>query len=186
METKYRKIKSLKFLYEVNEDGVVRNIKSKHILASKDVHGYREIPFCINGNFVYKYVHRLVAECWLPPKPGEDYEIDHIDRNRANNNYKNLRWVTHLENLSFRDKDAMHECMINAQKISRQMAERKILLFNDSGFSKEFGSIKEAAEYVSSVTGKTNLHTIRNGLQRCCAKQYRTSNGYKAKYINNL
>ena len=36
----FRKLKSLKFLYEINEDGVLRNIKSKKIIK-----GYIENPF---------------------------------------------------------------------------------------------------------------------------------------------
>lgn len=43
------------------------------------------------------YVHLLVAEAFLPPRPC-GHEIDHIDSNRANAHYKNLEWKTHAEN----------------------------------------------------------------------------------------
>ena len=45
------------------------------------------------------YLHCLVMEFFGPPKPAENYEIDHFDRNPENNNISNLRWVTHQENI---------------------------------------------------------------------------------------
>jgi len=43
-------------------------------------------------------VHRLVAETFLNKKPGTT-EVDHIDRNRQNNNVINLRWTNHIQNM---------------------------------------------------------------------------------------
>jgi hypothetical protein len=44
-----------------------------------------------------RYVHRLVAELVYGPCP-EGLECRHLDGDRANNDYKNLRWGTHAEN----------------------------------------------------------------------------------------
>lgn len=99
----FRKIPSLKFLYEVSEDGrTVRNVKSKHQLAmDKDWGGYYRVSPVLNGKQIHKFVHVLVAECWLGPKP-EGMECDHIDNDRHNNHYTNLRYVTKQENLEKR------------------------------------------------------------------------------------
>ena len=96
---KFRKIPSLKFLYEVSEDGrVVRNVKSKHHLRQEQVRGgYYRVSPVLNGKQVHRMVHLLVAECWLGQKP-EGLECDHIDRDRNNNHYTNLRYVTRAEN----------------------------------------------------------------------------------------
>ena len=45
------------------------------------------------------YVHRLVAEAFLPPRPTLDHEINHRDGDPTNNNVENLEWVTHQENI---------------------------------------------------------------------------------------
>ena len=55
--------------------------------------GYRRV--CIKGKTYH--VHRLIAETFLPNPENKPY-IDHIDRNRANNDVSNLRWVTVKEN----------------------------------------------------------------------------------------
>ena len=42
-------------------------------------------------------VHQLVAETFIPPVEGKRY-IDHIDRNKLNNDVSNLRYVSQGEN----------------------------------------------------------------------------------------
>jgi hypothetical protein len=47
-------------------------------------------------------VHRLVAEYYCSIPDGyniNDLEVNHKDKNRKNNNYINLEWVTSIENL---------------------------------------------------------------------------------------
>lgn len=64
------------------------------------------IPMYLNPSNGYLYVpirgkviplHRIVAE--LIPNPDGLRDVDHIDRNKLNNNPDNLRWVPHSENL---------------------------------------------------------------------------------------
>lgn len=55
--------------------------------------GYRRVG--IKGKTYY--VHRLIAETFLPNPENKPF-IDHIDRNRANNDVSNLRWATAQEN----------------------------------------------------------------------------------------
>lgn len=52
--------------------------------------------FCINGKKVNYFVHRLVAEAFIP-NPENKPTVDHIDRDPANNKVSNLRWATHHE-----------------------------------------------------------------------------------------
>ena len=48
---------------------------------------------------IKKSIHQLVAETFIP-NPNNYTEIDHIDRNKLNNHYTNLRWVSRFDNMS--------------------------------------------------------------------------------------
>ena len=52
----------------------------------------------ITNKRVDRYVHRLVAEHFIP-NPDNKNIVNHKDTNRANNHIDNLEWVTHKENL---------------------------------------------------------------------------------------
>jgi hypothetical protein len=78
--------------YLVSDDGLVMNRRSGHILALQDDRrGYNRVD--LHGK--HRKLHRLVASRFLPaPTCQEKLVIDHIDRNRRNNQASNLRWVT--------------------------------------------------------------------------------------------
>lgn len=76
-------------LYEISEDGVVRNKATKHILKVQEDNEYIKIK--LDGKT--EYVSRLVAEAFLNKEAGKEY-IRHKDNNSKNNHYKNLEWST--------------------------------------------------------------------------------------------
>ena len=47
-----------------------------------------------------KYIHRLVAEYFLPNPKGYKY-VNHLDTNRSNNNVHNLEWCTAKQNTDY-------------------------------------------------------------------------------------
>ncbi|CAL6113437.1 HNH_endonuclease [Hexamita inflata] len=59
--------------------------------------GYYQVS--IQNEFGYSqfFIHRLVSEAFLGECP-ENHEVDHIDRNRQNNQLSNLRYVTKSQN----------------------------------------------------------------------------------------
>lgn len=51
----------------------------------------------------YKYVHRIVAELFVP-NPENKPTVDHIDGNKKNNHVSNLRWATMREQWYFAEE----------------------------------------------------------------------------------
>ena len=136
----FRKIKSLKFLYEVNENGTIfRNVKSKKQLKIKlDYHhskkGYYATFVHIGGRskdakIIRVMIHKVVAECWLGECP-EGMEIDHIDRNPHNNHYSNLRYVTKSQQMKNRDHSNISKKGKENLEKARKERAKPVILFH--------------------------------------------------------
>lgn len=64
------------------------------LLMQQDIGGYKTVTLSGLGT---RLVHRLVAQAFIP-NPENKPEVNHKDRNHANNCVSNLEWVTKLEN----------------------------------------------------------------------------------------
>lgn len=80
----------------VREDGAIYNCgltrRKRWTFGSKKENGY--IHVIIDGKNYY--VHRLVAETFIPNPEGKP-TVDHINRDRSDNRVYNLRWATAKE-----------------------------------------------------------------------------------------
>lgn len=86
-------------------------ILKQHVSKSK---GYSYVGFRVDGKIVTKSVHRLVAQTFIS-NPDSLPEVNHRDCDKTNNNVDNLEWVTHEENIAYRDKCG-HTAKNNAPK----------------------------------------------------------------------
>ena len=76
--------------------GESKELKEKISCFNKGT-GYQRIILYKNGKSYGKSVHRLVCERFLEKVKDKPF-VDHIDRNRLNNNLSNLKWVNSREN----------------------------------------------------------------------------------------
>jgi hypothetical protein len=96
--------------YSISDYGVVRSnwadIPQRNLTHRKRIEktsllkawlhttGYMRVAL---GRGKQKYIHRLVAQAFLP-NPDNLPQVDHMDGNRTNNHVSNLRWVTVQQN----------------------------------------------------------------------------------------
>lgn len=86
--------------YWITTEGRVWSEYSKKWLTPTiDIRGNHKRTYVSLGRGNKKYIHRLVAEAFIP-NPLKLPEVDHKDTNGLNNNVSNLQWVTHTENLN--------------------------------------------------------------------------------------
>lgn len=107
-------------LYAVTTNGVVYSLPRKQrkklkVMTPIDntLEGYLRVRLSRDGKSALYYIHRLVAETYIP-NPEKKPMVNHIDGNKANNRKENLEWVTGQEN---RDH-AFHLGLYPAQKIA--------------------------------------------------------------------
>jgi hypothetical protein len=106
----WKDIKGFEERYEISETAEIRNSKTKKILTpGLDLDGYLQIGIRKLGSRkkVWFKIHKLMALYFIElPINYEELQVDHIDRNKINNNPTNLRWVTVQENCDNRKNTA--------------------------------------------------------------------------------
>lgn len=84
----------------VYKDGRSHHFKGQLIHPVKTNSGYWQIRMKRNKHVKHAYVHRLVAQAFIP-NPGKLPEINHRDENRLNNQVNNLEWIDRIGNLNY-------------------------------------------------------------------------------------
>lgn len=97
MPTEWRKSKSCPFFLASPEGGIMVADTGEMARIMDNGHGYKQVQIMRNNKRYTKYVHRLVAECFLS-NPESLPEINHKDGNKANNAVDNLEWCNRSQN----------------------------------------------------------------------------------------
>ena len=88
---------------EVRSFGRFRSIHGHYYKPWVGNSGYLQVTFRMNGKWLHRKVHRLVAQTFLP-NPNNWPEVNHKDCNRTNNNVDNLEWCTRKYNREYKEK----------------------------------------------------------------------------------
>lgn len=172
MEEIWKPIKNYEGYYEISNLGRVKSLdrfvkQKNHFIHRQecikqsriDANGYYVVTLCKDRKSISTYIHRLLAEAFIP-NPDNKPCVDHINTITTDNSLENLRWVTAEENsnncltLKHFKRDANKETSIKRRLLSRKQNKTKtgpktIYQYTTSGeFSNEYFSIAEAARSV--------------------------------------
>lgn len=169
MNEMWRDIKGYEGLYQVSNLGRVKSLydggESIRRIGRKP-EGYLDVDLYKCGMGKTHYVHRLVAEAFIP-NPYELPQVNHIDEDKTNNCVWNLEWCDRKYNMNY-----------GTGKIrSAEKRSKRVYQYTKSGvFVRSYKSVNEA----SRQTGIAFAHISDVAINKPHCK---TAGGYVWSYI---
>lgn len=159
--------------YIIYPDGRVWSNKRNRFLSQSISHGYPVVGLRIDKKTKIYFVHRLVAETFIP-NPNNYPVVNHIDENRKNNNYSNLEWVTYEQN----DNHGTRNARISEKLKGSNNPKAKGVQMLDSKTKetlKTFGCIADAYDYLQVSRRDSSISKV-------CSGKNKTAYGYGWRY----
>lgn len=179
MEEIWKDIKGYEGEYQVSNLGNVKSLKTNRVLKQMQ-HNYKYVHLCQNSKKKAFTIHRLVALHFCKGY-SEELVVDHIDQNKLNNIYTNLRWVTRSNNYhnvsekvrQNRKNGSKQGAYTTSQKTNRK--KRPVLVTLEGREPKKFPSMTKAGEFLGINPG--DIWKILNGRKK-------SPQGILIEYIN--
>ena len=162
---KWKEIPNTDGLYLVSDEGKIFSVRSNKVLKNQRIHnGYWRIELNINGEYKRYFIHRLVAETFIP-NPDNLPCVNHKDENPSNNHVSNLEWCTHKYNTNY--GTCIERIIKNKPKkdSGEYFWSKKVYQFDLEGnLIKEYGSVAEAARSISG--SPTCINKVIDGIMK--------------------
>lgn len=103
VEVVWKPVVGFESLYEVSSLGRVRNKKGeilKQRIKRTNCTCYKSVDLWKDGRYHKKYIHRLLAEAFIP-NPDNLPMVNHKDEDGTNNFIDNLEWCTREYNVNY-------------------------------------------------------------------------------------
>lgn len=166
MKEEWRPVPGFEGLYEVSNLGQVRNCRkqrsrslcgatlSQHVNGKPGEARYISIGLWRNNIPTYKYLHRIVAEAFVPNPDNKRY-VNHIDGDPSNNCASNLEWCTARENMQHAKALGLlrsPDISISIQNLSKVNDAAKIRLKCSNG--QMYDSLSQASKSLNISTDR--------------------------------
>lgn len=156
--------------YSVSNFGNVRNnITGKILKSRKHTGGYARVILCKDKKHYDRYIHRLVAQAFIP-NPNNLPEVNHKDENKLNNFVENLEWCDRIYQVNY---GTFKKRMIETQRMSSKQSKPVRCI--------ETGIIYISLHHAERETGilYTLICHVLNGRQK-------TAGGYHWEYVDSI
>ena len=139
--------------YFINKEGeIYRQNKDKKfkLISQRISKGYYRVSLYIDKERKDYMVHRLLAMVFIPNLENKP-TIDHIDRNKLNNDLSNLRWATYEENNNNRNTKSktnyfhIYKTDADTYKVIKTKKGSK-----EQEFTKRFKTLEEANSFIEN------------------------------------
>ena len=151
-------------LYSVTSCGKVWSYNRKKFLKpSRTKDGYLQVELCKNGVGKKYYLHRLVADAYVP-NTNNFPQVGHNDDIKEHCYINNLYWTTQAENNVHNNR---------AEKVASK--ERKRV------YCVELNKI-----FDGQSTAARELNISQGNISSCCRNKKKTAGGFHWRYIENM
>lgn len=156
--------------YYISNYGRVWSSRSQQFMKPKpmDREGHLGVCLYINGHPRYFYIHRLIAEAFIP-NPNNYPIVRHLDDDCLNNDIANLAWGTQRDNIHDSIRNGTSHFITNDERESglRKVRKPVIAINLKTRKRQRFSSQTEAAHAlgaqqanVHKVLSKKRKHTV--------------------------
>ena len=185
MKETWKDIPNYEGFYQASNLGNIRSLSfgPRNMRKSHDVKllkqsltncGYMKVQLYKRGVPKMHYVHRLVAETFLP-NPNNEPQVNHIDGNKQNNNVNNLEWSSASHNQIHSIRHGLRASSPMAGKLGALNHNSKPVLQYDlnGNFLQRFNSVADANRH---------LGVKSYSIAECAKGKNKTAYGFKWKY----
>lgn len=137
----WRPVPSFEEYYSISNFGKIKSHHKRNkdclIAPRLDRGGYLSVRLSKQGKTHTRFLHRLLAEAFIPNPKGYPY-VNHRNGNKPQNDLRNLEWVTHAQNIQ--------HAFDNGLCKKHDFICKKVI---EIGSGRVFNSIRAAAKYYS-------------------------------------
>lgn len=166
------KIKSLSRLIKSGPNGRTRKLPEQYMKLPNTKFGYVCVPLRNGKKQKRIFVHRLVADAFIPNLDNKPC-VNHIDCNTKNNCAANLEWCTHKENTNHAMQNhLLDNALKKLKKISVGRHVGLVAQNMQTGETIFFCSTREAERH----------GFVRKSISNACDGKYKQHKGYAWRY----
>lgn len=123
----WRDIDGYEGLYQVSNFGRVKSFWRGGRILKPNLNrcGYLQVTLCCGGKQKHMYVHRLVAQAFVP-NPESKCEVNHIDGDKTDNRAENLEWSTAFENMRHAYATGLQSALQGEEHSNAKLANEQV------------------------------------------------------------